>query len=97
MAEEIKNTASQGAAVSCDAISKEAQAAMIMKERVANNAWHKFCRNKAAVVGIGTAGDYNINMIRIRKRNFFSGFLDQAFISGIHFCTTEQRKTKGEK
>ena len=52
MAEEIKNTASQGAAVSCDAISKEAQAAMIMKERVANNAWHKFCRNKAAVVGL---------------------------------------------
>ena len=34
------------------AISKEAQAAMIEKERVANNAWHKFARNKAAVVGL---------------------------------------------
>ena len=34
------------------AISKEAQAAMIQKERVANNAWHKFSRNKAALVGM---------------------------------------------
>lgn len=34
------------------AISKEAQAAMIRKERKANNAWHKFCRNKSAVVGL---------------------------------------------
>lgn len=34
------------------AISKEAQAAMIRKERTANNAWHKFCRNKSAVVGL---------------------------------------------
>ena len=33
-------------------ISKEAQAAMIRKERTANNAWHKFCRNKSAVVGL---------------------------------------------
>lgn len=33
-------------------ISKEAQAAMIAKERRANNAWHKFCRNKAAVIGL---------------------------------------------
>ena len=33
-------------------ISKEAQAAMIAKERKANNAWHKFCRNKAAVIGL---------------------------------------------
>lgn len=35
-----------------NAISKEAQAAMILKERKANNAWHKFCRNPAAVVGL---------------------------------------------
>lgn len=34
------------------AISKEAQAAMIHKERVANNAWHKFSRNKSALVGL---------------------------------------------
>lgn len=42
MEEKIKN----------GAISKEAQAAMIQKERIANNAWHKFCRNRAAVVGL---------------------------------------------
>lgn len=35
-----------------DSISNEAQAAMIRKERRANNAWHKFCRNKSAVVGL---------------------------------------------
>ena len=35
-----------------DSISSEAQAAMIRKERRANNAWHKFCRNKSAVVGL---------------------------------------------
>ena len=34
------------------AISESAQAAMIQKERTANNAWHKFCRNRAAVVGL---------------------------------------------
>lgn len=34
------------------AISKDAQAAMIHKERVANNAWHKFVRNKSAVIGL---------------------------------------------
>ena len=34
------------------AISKEAQAAMIRKERTANNAWHKFSRNKSALVGL---------------------------------------------
>lgn len=35
-----------------DSISEVAQAEMIRKERRANNAWHKFCRNKAAVVGL---------------------------------------------
>lgn len=34
------------------AISESAQAEMIRKERIANNAWHKFCRNRAAVVGL---------------------------------------------
>ena len=34
------------------AISKQAQAAMILKERKANNAWHKFQRNKSAMVGL---------------------------------------------
>lgn len=38
--------------VASGSISKEAQAAMILKERNANNAWHKFCRNKSAVVGL---------------------------------------------
>lgn len=33
-------------------ITEEAQAAMIRKERRTNNAWHKFCRNKSAVVGL---------------------------------------------
>lgn len=34
------------------AISEKAQAEMIRKERVSNNAWHKFMRNKSAVVGL---------------------------------------------
>ena len=34
------------------AISEQAQADMIRKERVSNNAWHKFVRNKSAVVGL---------------------------------------------
>lgn len=34
------------------AISESAQEKMIQKERRANNAWHKFCRNKAAVAGL---------------------------------------------
>lgn len=38
----------RGAAV----IGEDAQAAMIKKERRANNAVHKFCRNRAAVVGL---------------------------------------------
>lgn len=38
------------------AISKEAQAAMIRKERTANNAWHKFSRNKSALVGLVIVG-----------------------------------------
>ncbi|MGN1141362.1 MAG: ABC transporter permease [Oliverpabstia sp.] len=33
-------------------ISDESQAEMIRRERIANNAWHKFCRNKAAVFGL---------------------------------------------
>lgn len=34
------------------AISEQAQAEMIRKERVSNNAWHKFVRNKSAVIGL---------------------------------------------
>lgn len=34
------------------AISEKAQAEMIRKERVSNNAWHKFMRNKSAVAGL---------------------------------------------
>lgn len=34
------------------AISEAAQSEMIKKERRANNAWHKFCRNRMAVVGL---------------------------------------------
>ena len=33
-------------------ISEQAQSEMIHKERVSNNAWHKFIRNRSAVVGL---------------------------------------------
>lgn len=35
-----------------DALGREANIAMLKKERRANNAWHKLCRNKTAMVGL---------------------------------------------
>lgn len=53
-APEPEREAEQGLAAVADAgaIGEAAQAEMIRKERRANNAWHKFCRNRAAVVGL---------------------------------------------
>jgi oligopeptide/dipeptide ABC transporter ATP-binding protein len=48
------NTPQECSAFHQDAFSVDLQDKMLKKEKVSNNFWHKFARNKAAVVGLGT-------------------------------------------
>ena len=46
-----KPAAAAASSTSGDALGKDANIAMLLKERNANNAWHKLARNKTALVG----------------------------------------------
>ena len=46
-----KPAAAAASSTSGDALGKDANIAMLLKERNANNAWHKLTRNKTALVG----------------------------------------------
>ena len=46
-----KPAAAAASSASGDALGKDANIAMLLKERNANNAWHKLARNKTALVG----------------------------------------------
>ena len=46
-----KKPAAAASSTSGDALGKDANIAMLLKERNANNAWHKLARNKTALVG----------------------------------------------
>ena len=46
-----KPAAAAASSASGDALGKDANIAMLLKERNANNAWHKLTRNKTALVG----------------------------------------------